>query len=160
MLPGGCRRRQGEAGLDAGGARKPGLATMSTEPSPRCIEIACAVLLMLTVAGALIPAALAQTGGTVVMGLDQEPPTLDPHASPSAVTYQIIGSVTENLLYRGPDGKLSPWLAESWQTAKDGRRVTLKLRRDAPFPARTPFNPAAVQLNFPRTVPPNLTPAP
>ena len=41
-------------------------------------------------------------GGTLVIGLDQEPPTLDPHASPSAVTYQIIASVTENLLYRGP----------------------------------------------------------
>ena len=39
----------------------------------------------------------AQTGGTLVIGLDQEPPTLDPHASPSAVTYQIIASVTESL---------------------------------------------------------------
>ena len=29
-----------------------------------------------------------------------------PHASPSAVTYQIIASVTENLVYKGPDGKL------------------------------------------------------
>ena len=47
-------------------------------------------------------AVMAQTGGTLVVGLDQEPPTLDPHASPSAVTYQIIASVTENLLYRGP----------------------------------------------------------
>src|SRR5262249_59570818 len=126
MLPGGCRRRQGEAGLDAGGARKPGLATMSTERSPRCIEIACAVLLMLTVAGALIPAALAQTGGTVVMGLDQEPPTLDPHASPSAVTYQIIGSVTQNLLYPGPDRKLSPWLPQAGPTPKGGPHRTLQ----------------------------------
>lgn len=32
--------------------------------------------------------------GTLVLGLDQEPPTLDPHASRSAVTYQIIASVT------------------------------------------------------------------
>src|SRR5262245_20731118 len=41
----------------------------------------------------------AQAGAAVVFGLDQEPPTLDPHASPSAVTYQIIASVTESLLY-------------------------------------------------------------
>ena len=27
------------------------------------------------------------SGGTVVVGLDQEPPNLDPHASPSAVTF-------------------------------------------------------------------------
>jgi hypothetical protein len=36
-----------------------------------------------------VRAVMAQTGGTLVVGLDQEPPTLDPHASPSAVTYQI-----------------------------------------------------------------------
>src|SRR5262249_7953172 len=54
------------------------------------------------------PTAAAQTGGTLVIGLDQEPPTLDPHASPSAVTYQIIASVTENLTHRRQDGKLQP----------------------------------------------------
>src|SRR5262249_44791310 len=81
-------------------------------------------------------------------------PTLDPHASPSAVTYQIIGSVTENLLYRGPDGKLSPWLAESWQTAKDGRSVTFKLRRDVKFHDGTPFNAEAVKFGCDRVVGP------
>ena len=75
------------------------------------------------------------------MGLDQEPPTLDPHASPSAVTYQIIASVAENLLYRGPDGKLVPWLAESWTVARDGRSVTFKLRRDVKFHDGTPSTP-------------------
>src|SRR3989442_15494266 len=102
------------------------------------------------------PAALAQTGGTLVIGLDQEPPTLDPHASPSAVTYQIIGSVTENLLYRGPDGKLVPWLAESWQSAKDGRSVTFKLRRDVKFHDGTPCNAEAVKFNFDRIVDPQV----
>src|SRR5215471_14862217 len=48
--------------------------------------------------GAMLPPAAAQALGTLVLGLDQEPPTLDPHASPSAVTYQIIASVTENLV--------------------------------------------------------------
>src|SRR5262245_22524842 len=79
-------------------------------------------------------------GGNLVVGLDQEPPTLDPHASPSAVTFQIIASVTESLLYRGPDGKLVPWLAESWSTSGDGRSVTFKLRRDVKFHDGTPFN--------------------
>jgi ABC-type transport system substrate-binding protein len=80
--------------------------------------LAVAVLAGVSLASPLPPGLLtarAQTGGTVVIGLDQEPPTLDPHASPSAVTYQIIASVTENLLFRGPDGKLVPWLAESWE---------------------------------------------
>ena len=98
----------------------------------------------------------AQAGGTLVVGLDQEPPTLDPHASPSAVTYQIIASVTENLLYRGPDGKLVPWLAESWSTARDGKSVTFKLRRDVKFHDGTPFNAEAVKFNFDRIVDPKF----
>lgn len=116
-------------------------------------------LVVLAVAVAGVPSirpAAAQGGGTLVVGLDQEPPTLDPHASPSAVTYQIIASVTENLLYRGPDGKLVPWLAESWTVARDGRSVTFKLRRDVKFHDGTPFNADAVKFNFDRIVDPKF----
>jgi peptide/nickel transport system substrate-binding protein len=104
----------------------------------------------------VVSTAAAQTGGTLVIGLDQEPPTLDPHASPSAVTYQIIASVTENLIYRGPDGKLAPWLAESWSVSGDGRIVTFKLRRDVRFHDGTPFNADAVKFNFDRIVDPKF----
>src|SRR5215468_10049176 len=113
-------------------------------------------LTMLTVAAPMLPPASAQAPGTLVLGLDQEPPTLDPHASPSAVTYQIIASVTESLLYRGPDGKLVPWLAESWSTSGDGRSVTFKLRRDVRFHDGTPFNADAVKFNFDRIVDPKF----
>src|SRR5262247_3036939 len=154
MLPGPRRRRQGEAGLDADGARKTGLATMLTTRPSRVVEIVVTALFLTVFA--LAPGAQAQTGGTLVIGLDQEPPTLDPHASPSAVTYQIIGTVTENLLYRGPDGKLVPWLAESWTTSKDGRSVTFKLRRDVKFHDGTPFNAEAVKFNFDRIVDPKF----
>src|SRR6185436_18635419 len=112
--------------------------------------------LVLVVVLALAGGVDAQSGGTLVLGLDQEPPTLDPHASPSAVTYQIIASVTENLLYKGPDGKLTPWLAESWTPSKDGRSVTFKLRRDVKFHDGTPFNADAVKFNFDRIVDPKF----
>ena len=114
------------------------------------------VLMALVVFLALAGSAHAQTGGTLVLGLDQEPPTLDPHASPSAVTYQIIASVTECLLYKGSDGKLLPWLAESWAPSKDGRSVTFKLRRDVKFHDGTPFNADAVKFNFDRIVDPKF----
>src|SRR5215467_13443114 len=118
-------------------------------------------VVVLAVVGQMLSApaarpAFAQSGGSLVIGLDQEPPTLDPHASPSAVTYQIIASVTENLLYRGPDGKLVPWLAESWTPSKDGRSVTFKLRRDVKFHDGTPFNADAVKFNFDRIVDPKF----
>jgi peptide/nickel transport system substrate-binding protein len=113
-------------------------------------------VVVLALPGSIVPGAEAQAPGTLVLGLDQEPPTLDPHASPSAVTYQIIASVTENLLYKGPDGKLLPWLAESWTTSKDGRSVTFKLRRDVKFHDGTPFNADAVKFNFDRIVDPKF----
>src|SRR5262249_32047141 len=120
----------------------------------RIAVVSAAVLLL---AGLAAPRGVdAQAGGTLVIGLDQEPPTLDPHASPSAVTYQIIASVTENLLYRGPDGKLVPWLAESWNTSRDGKSVTFKLRRDVKFHDGTPFNADAVKFNFDRIVDPKF----
>ena len=115
-----------------------------------------AVLAVVLLTHSASPRAEAQGPGALVLGLDQEPPTLDPHASPSAVTYQIIASVTENLLYKGPDGKLQPWLAESWTTAKDGRSVTFKLRRDVKFHDGTPFNADAVKFNFDRIVDPKF----
>src|SRR5437899_2710469 len=117
--------------------------------SMRIVLIAACLMLGAAEAGA-------QAGGTLVLGLDQEPPTLDPHASPSAVTYQIIASVTECLLYKAPDGKLSPWLAESWTPSKDGRSVTFKLRRDVKFHDGTPFNADAVKFNFDRIVDPKF----
>src|SRR5712664_4430674 len=115
---------------------------------------AVAAVVGLVLAG--FPVGAADTPGTLVIGLDQEPPTLDPHASPSAVTFQIIASVTENLVYRGLDGKLVPWLAESWTSARDGRSVTFKLRRDVRFHDGTPFNAEAVRFNFDRIVDPKF----
>jgi peptide/nickel transport system substrate-binding protein len=113
-------------------------------------------IVLLGVVGLVVRSGEAQAPGALVLGLDQEPPTLDPHASPSAVTYQIIASVTENLVYKGPDGKLLPWLAESWTVARDGRSVTFKLRRDVKFHDGTPFNADAVKFNFDRIVDPKF----
>src|SRR5262245_26239159 len=119
-----------------------------------CFRFFATLVLLLVVATPGVPRA--QTGGSLVIGLDQEPPTLDPHASPSAVTYQIIASVTESLTHRGPDGKLLPWLAESWTAAPGGRSVTFKLRRDVKFHDGTPFNAEAVKFNFDRIVDPKF----
>src|SRR5919197_4920693 len=82
------------------------------------------------------------SGGTVVVGLDQEPPNLDPHASPSAVTFQIIASATENLLYLTPERQLQPWLAEAWETSPDGASFTFRLRKDVTFQDGEPLTAA------------------
>jgi peptide/nickel transport system substrate-binding protein len=102
-----------------------------------------------TGAGAAAPA-----GGTLIVGLDQEPPTVDPEASPSAVTYQITSSVAETLLYEGLDGKLRPWLATADKVSPDGKSFTFTLRKDVKFTDGAPLNAAAVKWNFDRIVDP------
>ena len=96
------------------------------------------------------------TGGELVVGLDQEPPTLDPHASPSAVTFQIMSSVAESLLYLNANRELRPWLAEEWNVNEDNTSFTFKLRKDVTFHDGTPFNAEAVKWNFDRIVDPNF----
>ena len=96
-----------------------------------------------------------QKGGTLVIGLASEPPTMDPHASPSAITFYITNSTTEALLYLTDDRKLAPWLAESWTVEDGGKKFTFKLRKDVKFQDGEPFNAAAVKWNFDRIVDPN-----
>ena len=97
-----------------------------------------------------------KAGGELIVGLDQEPPTLDPHASPSAVTYQIMSSVAESLLYLDNERQLKPWLAEAWEGSADGKSYTFNLRRDVTFHNGEPFNAEVVKWNFDRIVDPNF----
>ena len=96
-------------------------------------------------------------GGSIVIGIDQEPPTMDPHASPSAITFTITSSVGESLLYIADTRDIVPWLAESYEVSDDGTTFTFTLRQDVTFQDGTPFNADAVQWNFDRIVDPNFT---
>jgi len=122
---------------------------------PHACWAAVVALLVLALAGTWAGAA-ATRGGTLTIGLDQEPPTIDPHASPSAVTYQITSSVTENLLYQGLDGKIVPWLATAYSVSPDGKSFTFTLRKDVKFSDGAPLNAGAVKWNFDRIVDPNF----
>ncbi len=101
------------------------------------------------------PKPAAQKGGRIVVGLDSAPPTLDPQASPSAVTYEMTSTVFETLLYLDSTRKLVPYLATSYDASADGKTYTFKLRTDVKFSDGTPFNADAVKYNFDRIVDPN-----
>ncbi|HUY98791.1 MAG TPA: ABC transporter substrate-binding protein [Thermomicrobiaceae bacterium] len=96
-------------------------------------------------------------GGTISIGIDQEPPTFDPHASPSAITFYITSSAGESLIYMDTSRQLKPWLATSWEAASDGMSFTFKLASGVMFQDNTPFNAAAVKWNFDRIVDPKFT---
>jgi len=122
--------------------------------APRASWVVGIALLVMGLAGS--GGGAATRGGILTVGLDQDPPTIDPHASPSAVTYQIISSVMENLLYQGADGKIVPWLATDYKVSPDGKSFTFSLRKDVKFTDGAPLNAAAVKWNFDRIVDPNF----
>jgi peptide/nickel transport system substrate-binding protein len=113
-----------------------------------------------TSAAAAAPAATApagaSSGGALTIGVDQEPPTMDPEASPSAITFYITSSVGETLLYVDQNRKIQPWLAQSYEVSSDAKTFTFHLRTDVTFQDGTPFKAAAVKWNLDRVVDPNF----
>ena len=63
----------------------------------------------------------------------------------------------DRLLYVGDDGKYKPGLALSWDTSKDGKTITFKLRQGVAFHDGTPFNAQAVKSNIDNLIPPKAT---
>src|SRR3954464_7133784 len=53
-----------------------------------------------------------------------EPSTLDPHRTDGRIESNILRDLFEGLVITGPDGKVLPGVAESWQVSDDGRVYT------------------------------------
>ncbi|MCZ7586389.1 MAG: ABC transporter substrate-binding protein [Deltaproteobacteria bacterium] len=98
--------------------------------------------------------------GTVVVGLEGNPSTLDPRFAVDAYATRILPLLFERLLDTGPDGDVRPALAVSWAVDEDARRYTFHLRGDARFSDGTPLTArdAAATLNHLRD-PANKCPA-
>ena len=63
----------------------------------------------------------------------------------------------DHLFSIGDDGKYQPGLALSWDTSKDGKAITFKLRQGVTFHDGTPFNAQAVKFNIDNLIPPKAT---
>lgn len=79
--------------------------------------------------------ALAQprSGGRLVWGLYEEPPTLDPVGSTLAVQHMINDHIFEHLCVFDNEGRLQPHLAESWTVSPDGLIWDVKLKKGITF---------------------------
>ena len=82
------------------------------------------------------------------MGVDLD--TVDPAQMTTTTVANMVDYVAETLTLLGPDGKVSPWLAESWTLSPDGLTYTFKLRKGVVFHDGTPFDAKAVKWNFDR----------
>ncbi len=71
----------------------------------------------------------AGAAGRVAIGMQLEPPTLDPTANPAAaISEALYGNLYEGLVQFAADGSVLPQLAESWDISPDGLTYTFHLR--------------------------------
>ena len=95
-------------------------------------------------------AAMAQTGHTIRIGLQDDIGSLDPARSVQLVDRIVFASLCNALVDITPDQKIVPMLATSWTTSADGKTLTFKLRKGVKFQNDEPFNAAAVKANLDR----------
>lgn len=117
-------------------------------PSPRCrIKPLLGLLAGLLVLAGSTGFSAAATF-RVAIGVD--PDTLDPVQMTTTTVANVVDYVVETLTRLDEQGKIRPWLAESWSVSADGRQYTFKLRQGVVFQDGTPFDARAVKWNFDR----------
>ncbi|MBS4224154.1 ABC transporter substrate-binding protein [Lederbergia citrea] len=93
---------------------------------------------------------------TLVIGLDDDPPQLDPHMSSAAVDRQTFQSLYNKLVDIDENLDIIPELAKEWDISEDGKTYTFKLEENVVFHDGTPFNAEAVKFNFDRMLDPDM----
>src|SRR2546428_10890195 len=90
-----------------------------------------------------------------VVGMEAEPPGLDPGQALGLHTLRVTAEIFETMVATRPDStEVIPGLAESWTTSPDGMTWTFKLRRGVRFHDGTPLDAAAVKFTFDRIIDP------
>jgi peptide/nickel transport system substrate-binding protein len=87
----------------------------------------------------------------LVLGMQLEPPHLDPTAGAAAAIDEVLyANVFEGLTRIGPSGEVLPALADSWAISDDGRTYTFKLRSTVKFHDGTDFDAEDVKFSLDR----------
>lgn len=77
----------------------------------------------------------------VTIGMQLEPPMLDPSAGAAAAIDEVVyANIFEGLVRFGEDGSIQPALAESWSVSDDGLIYTFKLRTGVKYHDGSDFN--------------------
>lgn len=111
------------------------------------------VLLLLIVAlltASALAGAAPRRGGILRVGLNADPPNMDPHQSSAAVDRQVFQNLFDKLVDINQNLEIVPMLATSWTISDGGRVYTFRLRPNVVFHDGTPFNAEAVKYNFER----------
>ncbi len=88
---------------------------------------------------------------TIVLGMQDEPPVLDPTQNAAAAIDVIFSvNVYESLTRIGEDGTVKPGLATSWTVAEDGKAYTFKLPKGVVFDNGEKLTSETVKWSFER----------
>src|SRR6185503_2581561 len=107
-------------------------------------------LAVVAVVGLVLPAdeaAAQKRGGTLVMLVQPEPPTLASYISTSGPIGQVTSKIFEGLLEYDWSLKPIPGLAESWKVSPDGKTITFTLQKSVKFHDGKPFTSADVKFS-------------
>jgi peptide/nickel transport system substrate-binding protein len=108
-----------------------------------CLAVVAAVGLALPVEDARAQ----KRGGTLVMLVQPEPPTLAGYISTSGPIGQVTSKIYEGLLEYDFSLKPIPGLAESWKVSPDGKTITFTLQKGVKFHDGKPFTSADVKFS-------------
>jgi peptide/nickel transport system substrate-binding protein len=100
---------------------------------------------------ALAPGSAPTANDTLLVGLSEEPRSLDPHTTTASSDFRVAVNLYEGLT-RFETGTLTPGpgLAKRWKVSNEGKQYTFFLRRGVRFHDGTPFDARAVKFNFDR----------
>jgi peptide/nickel transport system substrate-binding protein len=119
----------------------------------RAVFTGCALLSALVLA--MLPD-FAPAAGSVTVGMQLEPPILDPTASPAAaISEALYGNLFEGLVQFAADGSVLPLLAGAWEVSADGLTYTFHLRPGVRFHDGRPFDASAAKFSLGRALAPD-----
>jgi peptide/nickel transport system substrate-binding protein len=93
-------------------------------------------------------------GGSITVGLETAPDSLDPNVASSADDSLVMRQIFDSLVEETTAHQFKPWLATSWTISPNGLQYTFQLRKGVSFQDGTPFNAAAVVDNIERILNP------
>jgi peptide/nickel transport system substrate-binding protein len=92
--------------------------------------------------------AVAKKGGSLVVGIDNNPPALSILANSATLTNCTAGQLFNTLIKLSPDYKILPNLARTWAKSADGLSYTFQLEPDVKWHDGVPFTSEDVRYSM------------
>src|SRR5690625_182212 len=89
-------------------------------------------------------------GGTLLVGLADDPPELDPHLTSSNASRTVLHNIFATLVEIDEELQVVPGIAHSWDISEDGKNFTFHIHEGVTFHDGTPLDAEAVKYNFDR----------